>query len=98
MRILNINMTVGRQRWLLVLGLMVAMLLLMEAVLYWILDIESRLLTDVDNRMERITLSTELRGALSWRWSRLFPWNGKLIRKPMTVKNRVMSRLLSATK
>lgn len=73
MRILNINMTVGRQRWLLVLGLMVAMLLLMEAVLYWILDIESRLLTDVDNRMERIPLSTELRGALSWRWSRLFP-------------------------
>lgn len=61
MRILNINMTVGRQRWLLVLGLMVAMLLLMEAVLYWILDIESRLLTDVDNRMERTGETTDKR-------------------------------------
>ncbi|ELW4420127.1 hypothetical protein SH669_003305 [Salmonella enterica] len=54
-------MTVGRQRWLLVLGLMVAMLLLMEAVLYWILDIESRLLTDVDNRMERTGETTDKR-------------------------------------
>lgn len=64
MRILNINMTVGRRLWLLVLGLMVTMLLLMGAVLYWILDVESRLLSEVENRMERITLSTELRGGV----------------------------------
>ncbi|EDH3766141.1 HAMP domain-containing protein [Salmonella enterica subsp. enterica] len=64
MRLLNINMTVGRRLWSLVLGLLVVMLFLMGGVLSWILEVDSRLLSDVENRMERITLSKEVKGGV----------------------------------
>lgn len=64
MKLLNIHMTVGRRLWSLVLGLMVTMLLLMGGVLSWVLGVESRLLADVENRMDRITLSREVKGGV----------------------------------
>lgn len=64
MKLLNINMTVGRRLWSLVLGLLVVMLVLMGGVLSWIFEVESRLLSDVENRMERITLSKQVKGGV----------------------------------